>query len=104
MLSRMHIVVGPHSTQGTVHMMAWPGLASEWMAESRAAMLMVIQQLGSTRTLAIHILYSLRRPIVLTLEEQKGMTCFRRSWEHALVSRDAVRTHSLLTMDIMTKV
>ena len=48
MLSRMHVAAGPHSAQGMVRMLAWPGSALEWMAESRAAMLKVIQQLGST--------------------------------------------------------
>ena len=42
------------------------------MAESSTATLMVIQQLGSTCTLAVHILCSTRRLIMLTLEEGKG--------------------------------
>src|SRR6266851_6907318 len=42
------------------------------MAESSTTMLMVIQQLGSTRTLAVCILCSTRRLIVLTLEKGKG--------------------------------
>src|SRR5216683_3520588 len=47
-------------------------VTSQRMAESSTAMLMVIQQLGSTCMLAVCILCSTRRLIMLTLEEGKG--------------------------------
>src|SRR5258707_9963298 len=76
------------------------------MAESSAVMLIVIQQLGSTRTLAVRISCSRRRPIVPTLEERNGTTRLRGScccccWGRAPCDEE-VGTHSLSTLDTTT--
>src|SRR5712671_2433367 len=55
-----------------LHVIVVAVVTSQRMAESSTAMLMVIQQLGSTCMLAVCILCSTRRLIMLTLEEGKG--------------------------------